>query len=104
VPLDLLVGSARDPGERYTGGLDARVVALTEGADGGVANGERWAAAAPPGPVRDAYGAGDSFAATLAFALARGDELAAALELAAQAGAAVIAGAGPYSAQLALPA
>ena len=102
VPLDLLVGSARDEGERYTGGLDARVVALTEGADGGTANGTRWEASAPPGPVQDAYGAGDSFAATLAFALARGDDLVAALALAARAGAAVTAGAGPYSAQLAL--
>jgi ribokinase len=103
VALDLLVGSARDPGERYAGGLDARVVALSEGADGGSANGERWQAAPPPGPVRDAYGAGDSFAATLAFGLARGDDLSAALDLAARAGAAVIAGAGPYSTQLALP-
>ena len=102
VPLDLVVGSARDPGERDPGGLDARVVALTEGADGGSANGERWAAVPPPGPVRDAYGAGDSFAAALAFALARGDGLRAALELAAHAGAAVTAGAGPYTAQLAL--
>jgi ribokinase len=101
VPLDLLVGSARDPGERDAGTLHAGVVALTEGVEGGSANGERWTAAPPPGPVQDAYGAGDCFAAALAFALARGDDLRAALGLAARAGAAVVAGAGPYAAQLA---
>ena len=46
------------------------------GRAGGTANGERYAAAPLPGPVVDTYGAGDSFAAALCFALARGDELA----------------------------
>jgi len=101
VPLDLLVGSATDPGERYEGTIDAATVVLTESEAGGIANGERYAAAPLPGPVADSYGAGDSFAAALAFALARGDELAQALELAAQAGAAVLTGRGPYTAQLA---
>ena len=45
--------------------------------------------AAPAGPIVDTYGAGDSFAAALAFALARGDALDDALELAARAGSAV---------------
>ena len=76
---------------------------LTEGRAGGTANGERYAAAEPPGPVVDAYGAGDSFGAALCFALARGDALKDALALAARAGAAVVTGAGPYSTQLALP-
>src|SRR5437868_3656687 len=58
-------------------------------------------AAAPPAPVADTYGAGDSFGAALCFALARGDGLDDALALAARAGAAVIAGKGPYAAQLA---
>jgi ribokinase len=101
VPLDLLVGSASDPGERYEGGLDARHVAWTDGADGGTLDGERW----PPAPaarVEDTYGAGDSFAAALAFALARGDDAAAAAALAARAGAAVLAGRGPYETQLRL--
>jgi ribokinase len=101
VPLDLLVGSAVDPGERYEGSLEARTVVLTEGAAGGTANGERYGAAALPGPISDSYGAGDSFAAALAFGLARGDELSRSLELAARAGAAVLTGRGPYSAQLA---
>jgi ribokinase len=101
VPLDLLVGSARDPGEKYDGSVRANVVAMTEGSDGGTANGVSWDAAPLPGPVADAYGCGDSFGAALAFALARGDELSAALKLAARAGASVLTGRGPYTAQIA---
>lgn len=100
VRLDLLVGSGTDPGERYDGGLDADLVVRTEGAAGGRVDGRRYAAAPPAGPLVDAYGAGDSFAAALCFALARGDTLDAGLELAARAGAAVVTGVGPYSAQL----
>ena len=40
VPIDLLVGSLNDAGERFEGGLDVRTVVLTDGARGGVANGE----------------------------------------------------------------
>ena len=61
---------------------------------------ERFEAAAPPGPLEDAYGAGDSFGAALFFALTRGDSLKAALGLATRAGAAVVTGKGPYSAQI----
>ena len=64
-------------------------------------DGEPYAAASADSVV-DTYGAGDSFAATLAFALARGDDPPVAAALAARAGAAVIGGAGPYEAQLAL--
>ncbi|HEX7255076.1 MAG TPA: PfkB family carbohydrate kinase [Gaiellaceae bacterium] len=77
VQLDALVHSARDPAERYQpGDIDPapRLVATTEGAAGGryVVDGEegRWEAAPLPGPLQDVYGAGDSFAAALAFALA----------------------------------
>lgn len=101
VPLDLLVASANDPGERYDGSLDAAMVVVTDGARGGTANGERYEAVAPERVV-DTYGAGDSFAAALAFGLARGDEPADALRLAARAGSAVIGGRGPYVSQLAL--
>ena len=73
---------------------------LTDGPNGGTANGERYESVAPPGPVVDTYGAGDSFAAALAFALARGDALPDALGLATRAGAAVLTGRGPYTAQL----
>jgi ribokinase len=100
VRLDLLVGSGTDPGERYDGGLEVGLVVRTEGAAGGTANGRRYEAVPLPGPVVDAYGAGDSFSAALCFALARGDDLDAALELAARVGAAVLTGAGPYSAQI----
>jgi ribokinase len=102
VPLDLLVGSARDAGERYDGSLEARTVVLTEGPHGGTANGARYEAAPLPGPIVDTYGAGDSFSATLCFALARGDALADALSLATRAGAAVVTGEGPYGTQLTL--
>lgn len=100
VPLDLVVGSLNDPGEQYDGSLDAALVVLTDGANGGTANGERFASAEPPGPVVDTYGAGDSFGAAVAFALARGDALHDALALGSRAGAAVIAGRGPYTSQL----
>jgi ribokinase len=100
VRLDLLVGSATDPGERDLGGLDVAVRVATEGAGGGVANGRRYPAATAPGPLRDSYGAGDSFAAALCFALARGDALDDALVLAARAGAAVVSGRGPFSTQI----
>ncbi|HUK43662.1 MAG TPA: PfkB family carbohydrate kinase [Gaiellaceae bacterium] len=102
VRIDLLVGSGTDPGERYEGGLDVTVVCTTEGQRGGIAGGERYAAASLPGPLVDTYGAGDSFAAALFFGLARGDVLPEALELAARAGAAVTTGKGPYTAQITL--
>ncbi|HEX6761512.1 MAG TPA: PfkB family carbohydrate kinase [Gaiellaceae bacterium] len=104
VPLDLVVGSARDAGERYDGSIEAQTVVLTEGPYGGTANGERYDAAPVPGPIVDTYGAGDSFSAALFFALARGDRLADALSLATRAGAAVITGEGPYGTQLTLEA
>jgi ribokinase len=100
VPLDLLVGSLNDAGERYDDSLDASIVVLTDGAKGGTLNGERFAAADLPAEISDAYGAGDSFAAALLFGLARGDDVHDAVRLATRAGAAVITGRGPYTAQL----
>ena len=100
MPLDLLVGSLNDPGEQHDGSLDARLVVLTDGPNGGTVNGERFESVEPPGPVVDTYGAGDSFGAALAFALARGDALDDALALASRAGAAVVTGRGPYTSQL----
>lgn len=100
VPLDLLVGSGTDPGERYEGSLDVRIVVRTAGAEGGVADGVRYAAAPLTGPIGDTYGAGDSFSAAVCFALARGDALSDALALAARCGAAVIGGSGPFAAQI----
>jgi ribokinase len=105
VLIDALVASARDPSERYAGELDPepRLVARTEGASGGAyePGGGRWQAVPPPRPVRDAYGAGDSFAAGLAFAIGAGHDVERALALAAECGAACMAGDGPYGFALA---
>jgi ribokinase len=104
VELDALVGSATDAGERYEAGdLDPppRLVVATSGRLGGWAQpGGPFAAATPPGPFEDAYGAGDCFAAGLAFALARGDAPRDALAFAARCGAEVVSGRGPYGRQL----
>ena len=95
VPLDLLVGSLNDAGERYDDSLDAKIVVLTDGGEGGTVNGERFAAADLPGEISDAYGAGDSFAAALLVGLARGDDVAAAVRLAREGGCRGDHGAGP---------
>jgi len=102
VHIDLMSGSANDPREHYDGTLDVGPVVVTDGPNGGTANGERFEAVETPGPIVDTYGAGDSFSAALAFALARGAALPDALKLAARAGAAVLTGRGPYTSQLAL--
>jgi ribokinase len=105
VELDVLVGSAEDEGEVYrSGDLDPppRVVVTTSGGLGGwVQPGGPFRPAPVPGPIVDAYGCGDSFAAGLTFALGRGDSVDDAVELAARCGAAVMTGRGPYDAQLA---
>jgi len=108
VPLDVLVASGRDAGERFdVEDIDPRpqYVVLTEGADGGTwagADGSRgaWAPAEPPGPPVDAYGCGDSFAAGLTYGLGSGLAIDAALVLAARCGAHCLSGRGPYRAQL----
>jgi ribokinase len=108
VQLDALVSSASDAGERYeAGGLDPEpaLVVRTEGAAGGsvtAADGAetRWEAAPLPGPAVDFYGAGDTFAAALAYGLAAGP-LEDALALAARSAARSITGRGPYEARVA---
>jgi len=68
----------------------ARLMVATEGDRGGRWWGEsegRWSAAPLPGPPRDAYGCGDSFAAAFTLGLGRGDSVAAAAKLGAEAGA-----------------
>jgi ribokinase len=91
VELDALVQSASDESERYRpGDLDPppRRVVTTEGRKGGHYVEEdrqgRWEAAPLPGPLVDVYGAGDSFAAGLAFALGIGKSTDAALAAAAK--------------------
>jgi ribokinase len=60
-----------------------------------------YEAAPPPGPVADAYGAGDSFAAGTTYSLGRGDSVEDALALGARCGATVMTSNGPYERQLA---
>jgi ribokinase len=108
VRLEALVGSAADRLEA----LDAEsltpppeLVVHTRGAHGGEWQaGERrhgtWQAAELPGPRVDAYGAGDSFAGGLTYALGAGLDVDAALQLAARCGAANMTGRGPYAGQL----
>lgn len=108
VPLDALVGSARDPGEQYNDGdLDPppRLVVRTDGDRGGSHQrpGDKRRTYPPtplPGTIVDAYGCGDAFAAGLTFALASDLATEAAVQLAARCGAAALTGRGPYTAQL----
>jgi ribokinase len=108
VELDALVGSGFDESERYEAGdLDAvpRLVVRTAGARGGtysIAGGDPipYPPAPLPGPVADAYGCGDSFAAALTFALGAGAAAEEAVRFAARCGAAVLTGNGPYEGQL----
>ncbi|HTN23788.1 MAG TPA: PfkB family carbohydrate kinase [Solirubrobacteraceae bacterium] len=109
VAVDVLVGSAVDPGEVYEPGMldpPPRVVVRTRSADGGewvsTADGRSgtWDAAPLPGKPVDAYGCGDSFAAALAYGLGAGMALEEAIELAARCGAACHCGRGPYGGQL----
>ncbi len=110
VQLDVLVNSGNDPGEALSSdrlNLPPRHVVSTLGAHGGRwigAEGREgtWKAARLPGPVADAYGCGDSFAAGLTYALGHGESLEAAVELAARCGAACLTGRGPYAGQLQL--
>jgi ribokinase len=110
VGLDVLVSSAADAREDADPARlprPPRLTVRTEGDRGGRwiaddgATG-RWPATAPPGPVVDAYGCGDAFAAGLTFGLGAGLDLPAALHLGARCGAHCLAGRGPYEGQLAL--
>jgi ribokinase len=102
--LDALIGSAEDPGERP----DAielepapRLVVTTSGALGGwLRPGGPFRAAPIPGPIEDAYGCGDCFAAGFTFALGAGMPVDEAAALAARCGATVLTSRGPYERQL----
>ena len=91
--IDAIVFSESDPDESAWARRaepHAHLLVATEGARGGrwwgVSEG-RWAAAPLPGPPRDAYGCGDSFAAAFTLGLGRGGTIADAASLGAQAGA-----------------
>jgi ribokinase len=106
VRLDVLVHSDEDRHERYEPGMldpEPRFVVSTRGKQGGSWSGESsgsWEASPLPGPPRDAYGCGDSFAAGLTFGLGAGMPVDEAIELGARCGAACLAGRGPYGGQL----
>jgi ribokinase len=95
IVLDALVHSSADEGERYEEGMlpvAPRIVVTTEGSRGGrfkSSQGEvgRYEAVPLPGPMTDAYGAGDSFAAGLTYGLGKGLSLKEALHIAARSGA-----------------
>jgi ribokinase len=104
VALDALVHSGRDPDERYDpGSLEPppRLVVTTRGGEGGtytLANGEQgtFQPATRPGPRVDDYGAGDCFAAGLAYGLVQEKTFEDALALASACGAAATTGPGVH--------
>jgi ribokinase len=108
VNLDVLVRSAKDPGEQQAEDhLDPApdLVVSTAGKEGGEWVGEdrssgRWHAAQLPGPPQDSYGAGDSFAAGLTYGLGAGLPIEKALEVASRCGAYKLAGRAAYDGQL----
>ena len=100
VPLDALIGSGLDPGERVESGQlnpAPHTVICTEGAAGGVSHpGGRYDPSPLPGPLVESYGCGDSFAAGVVTGLAARWPLAKAIALGAQCGAACATRFGPY--------
>jgi len=106
--LDAVVGSAADPAEAFDPDafkVPPHVVVRTESVRGGrfeTSDGRTgtYDPVSPPGPLVDTYGAGDSFAAGLTFALGAGMQIEDALALAARCGAWCAAGKGPYGNQL----
>jgi ribokinase len=110
VELDALVGSGGDPSERYRrGDLDPapRYAVMTAGERGGTIqrrdqDPEPFAAEPLPGPIRDAYGAGDSFAAGLTYGLGCEMPIEEAVRMGARCGAHCMTGRGAYEGQLEL--
>jgi ribokinase len=104
VQVDVLVGSGEDAAERFeTGELEPepRIVVTTAGALGGwIRPGGPFRAAPLPGPVVDAYGCGDCFAAGVTYGLALGKPVDDAVALGARCGARVLTGRGAYEEQL----
>ncbi len=105
VVIDALVGSANDASERYERGdlqPPPKLVVRTNGAKGGeywTSGGSvtRYDASPVPGPIVDTYGAGDSFAAGLAFALAEGRKTEDAVAFAGRCGAAALTRRGAFA-------
>jgi ribokinase len=104
VEVDVLVGSGEDAAERFESGElepEPPIVVTTAGALGGwIRPGGPFRAVPLPGPVSDAYGCGDCFAAGLTYGLALGRPVDEAVALGAECGAAVLTGRGAYGHQL----
>jgi ribokinase len=106
VELDALVRSRNDEGETYRpGDLEPppRTDIATAGSQGGTftsAGGAptHFPPAPAPGPVQDAYGAGDSFAAGLTYGLAEGLPMDEAVAFGARSGAAALSRRGAHGA------
>ena len=107
VMLDALVRSGSDRREQDDPaalGFSARIICTTRGPRGGTyvdseGQSANFEAAPLEGPVVDAYGAGDSFAAGLTFGLGAGLPIAEAVSLASRCGAGNLTGRGPYAGQ-----
>lgn len=104
VEVDVLVGSGEDAAERFESGNlepEPRIAVTTAGHLGGwIRPGGPFRASPIPGPVSDAYGCGDCFAAGLTYGLASGKPVDEAVALGARCGAAVLTGRGAYGHQL----
>jgi ribokinase len=104
VEVDVLVGSGEDAAERFESGElepEPPTVVTTAGQLGGwIRPGGPFRAAPIPGPISDAYGCGDCFAAGLTFGLAARKPVDEAVALGAQCGAMVLTGRGAYEHQL----
>src|SRR5215475_8368229 len=104
VEVDVLVGSGEDAAERFESGElepEPGIVVTTAGQLGGwIRPGGPFRAAPIPGPVSDAYGCGDCFAAGLTYGLGLGEPVDEAVALAARCGVEVLTGRGAYEHQL----
>ena len=93
------MGSGEDAAERFESGElepEPRIVVTTAGPARRLDPPRRAVPrGAAPGPVSDAYGCGDCFAAGLTYGLAAGKPVDEAVALGAQCGAAVLTGAAP---------
>ena len=102
--LDVLVGSGNDASERFEPGelepAPHTTVTTSGGLGGWIRPGGPFRAAPIPGPIEDAYGCGDCFAAGLTYGLGDGASIEEAVALGARCGAAVLTGRGAYAGQL----
>lgn len=105
VKLDAVIGSQNDKTERFDpSDIEPRpwLSVLTEGGEGGswvTEDGKtgRFKAASLPGPVADAYGCGDTFAAGVTYGLGQGWGLDRTFAYAARCGAICLTSKGPYA-------